>query len=200
MASNKITSKLKNLTSKKIQEAVQKAANEAYAELEIAAQNAVETAKTIIINGSANPNFTQKHEATLADYITLKQSSVRGNFVIVAGENADEEIQHELYYAEYGAGQDATPSPTWNSYVPQGKINSEGYWFYPLMYPVERQKIKNGTPIGEPFLTAYGYTNTSVPLSYMAKSKLQFMEDVKAILKGQKFKAKLKTNIRRAMK
>lgn len=160
--------------------------------LKAIAEVSVQVAKNTLVVGTANPNFTQKHGADLEQYIELKEGANKGEYKIVAGENASNEIKYELYYAEYGAGQEKIPSPIYNPYTPKGKANASGFWYYRLLTPMTYIDED-----GEVKITNYNYTNTSVPIQYMATARTVATELTKQLKINTR--KKLKTSIKRGL-
>lgn len=144
------------------------------------AQTTLVKAQERIIFGSFNEDFTQKHYASLASYITLKEETHKNgskSYAIVAGENAPQEIKFELYYAEYGAGLTAEKSAIPSSYVEKGKINSNGFWFYNEL---------DGTS---------SYVDRSIPLRYMREAKEFAKNQIK-----EKIVKEFKTTVKKAFR
>ena len=179
---------------KKIKEEVANAINNIHKKIKDIADISCSIAQSTIIVGSQNPKFTQKHGAELANYIQVQQDNV-GNCKIIAGENADDEIRYELFYAEYGAGKDAEEAPFYNPYIPLGRANDKGYWYYRLLQ--QETYIKNN----KTHYRNYKSTNTSIPLHYM-KTAREFakisMQDLKTAAK-KTIKTSIKRGIRNAI-
>lgn len=144
------------------------------------AQATLVKAQERIIFGAFNEDFTQKHYASLANYITLKEETHRNgskSYAIVAGEDAPQEIKYELYYAEYGAGLTAEKSAKPSSYVEKGKINSTGFWFYNEL---------DGSS---------SYVDRSIPLRYMREAKEFAKNQIK-----EKIVKEFKTTVKKAFR
>ena len=188
MAKNKLSSRLQKA---KIE--IEKEIKKIESQVSEIAYNSEFIAKNTIVIGSTLPSFTQKHGAQLEQYVQLKKLN-NGNYQLLAGEFADDEIRYELYYAEYGAGVEKTKSNIPNTYTPTGatryfKSNKE-YWVYPLestQYVV--------TPTGKDGYRNYAITNKSTPLNYMSTAR----NYARQALNNLKFKTKrkIKTTIKR---
>lgn len=181
-------SNFNNTLNKKLEETTKQVKEIAY-ESEIIAQ------QTIII-GSSLPNFTQKHEMELANYITTEKTN--NGYRIVAGEGAPPEILYELYYAEYGAGVDKIESPIYNIHIPHGRTryfpNKPDYWVYPLL-----SSNITITPVRQnQGFSNYGVTNTSIPLEYMKTARNYARERLTNLKINTK--KKITTSIKRGVK
>ena len=171
---------------------INKKTEQIYKELEAIGKESEMVAQNVLAFGASMPDFTQKHQQELANYIALQPTAIKGEYRLVAGETANDEIRYELYYAEYGAGKDKQESPIYNPYVPTGNTRRGEYWWYPLLE--SRAYIKRN---GEIAITKAGYTNTSVPLFYMENAK----EYAKLRVQNLKIKTKklIKTTIKRGI-
>lgn len=130
-------------------------------------------------------HFTQKHGAELITYINLKQEK-ENVYKVVAGENADNEIRYELFYAEYGAGIDATAPPFGDyPYLSKGAANKYGFWYYPLVEPTITGK-------------KYASTKRSTPAKYMQTARNFARQQLKA-LKPNIVKS-IKTSIKKGVR
>lgn len=194
-SSIKANNGLKNLN-KQLQEAV-KVVNGIPIKLEQIATIAKDIAQDTLANADTDINFTQKHfGVVLAQEIKLTSNSKGTRFTITAGDNATQEIRYELYYAEYGAGLDATHSLTSSGYQEVGdnryikldnghyKKDAQGdYWWYPDAYIGKHKGRKFGR-----------FTNTSTPIRYMYNARSWAKKKVHTTAK------ELRTSIRRVGK
>lgn len=162
------------------------------------AKEATEVAKNSLIYASSDENFTQKHGAELAKYIKARTSTARDKmsvtYKITAGENADDDIKAELYFAEYGAGLDAVSAGAVSlNYVEHGFHFEKGgtdHWFYPTLD--KRQTIRNGKPV-----TVKGdATDTSIAVRYMKAARDYARQEIKQ-LKKKNYNIKGRTSIAR---
>ncbi len=141
-------------------------------------QDVLEVAKNVLRIDSSDPEFTQKHGAILAEYLSVQKD---GNTRVIAPiEYASEEILWELYFAEYGAGLGTSHNilGSNSNYINYGKhilINGIDHWFYPT------------NPIGD----EYDLTPTSTALGYMLEARMYAKQN------GIR---QIKTNIRRVLK
>lgn len=191
MARNKLIARLQKVAAE-----VDKQIKQVDTNIEEIANDALFIAQSTIEIGSLDKRFTQKHGAELAQYIELKKQK-NGNYQLIAGENATDEIRYELYYAEYGAGLDGRSTNIPSNYTPHGgtryfKSHPE-IWVYPLAYT--HYVV---TPKGKDGKKNYGMTDTSIPLGYMQTARNYAKDQIKNL--KFKSKKKLKTTIKRGIK
>ena len=167
--------------------------------VEVRVKDIAERAKNIAIDTLSNAeydnmDFTQKHGGVaLANEIQLIENK-EGSYTIVAGATAPPEIKYEFYFAEYGAGIDATHSLVGSGYQEVGgnrytlgedarfhkDVNGEYWW-----YPSENIGDKVGRKFGQ-------FTNTSTPIHYMEEARRWAKEQFGTTAK------EIRTAIRRA--
>ena len=131
-------------------------------------------AKTVLQNGKNNEKVYQRHKEYLSGYINLIQKSETQYEIVASSDN--QEIQYNLFFAEYGAGISKSFSFVRSGYTPQ-YTNQYGYWFYK-----DENEVKH-------------YINASEPIHYMSKAKKEMREKMKEVKK--RISANIRTTIKR---
>ena len=132
-------------------------------------------AKTALQNGKNNDNVYQRNKEFLSGYINLVQKNQTEYEIVASSDN--QEIQYNLFYAEYGAGISSVFTVGMQSgYIPQ-YTNQYGYWFYKDAYGQKH------------------YINSSEPIRYMYNAKEAMRKQMKQIKK--RISANIRTTIKR---
>lgn len=136
-------------------------------EVEKVAEKALETAKNTLEKGASvgvKGGFTQKYGKLLADEIGLVAKGEYG-YQIVAPMSGNPEIAYQMYFAEYGAGVDASPERSKGFILSSGYtakyVHKDGYWTYKDLAG-DIQKV-----------------NTSIPIGYMASARKEIKKGFK---------------------
>lgn len=154
-------------------------------------------AQTKLTMAIGEPEFTQKHGSSLVEEIGVKKAG-KSAYVVYAPITGDNEIKHEMYFAEYGAGVGADTAehhPTKLTKLDYTTTNATSFgWNYPVLTPYIRID-----KLGRKRKKHYKFTNTSKAVGYMWTARQTMKIKVKEALTACEKKAgfKFKTSIKR---